>query len=116
MYESIVVGVGGARYGLPMAKVVEVIGLSHTTPVPLGPRALVGLMHLRGQIILVVDLQSLLAKESIDRAILPDEPLLVIRSAETLIGLRVDEVLGPVSDDNATPVDIDALLVQLKQA
>ena len=115
MYEQMVVAVGGKRWSLPMAQVVEVVGLQHTTPVPLGPRALLGLMHLRGQIILVVDLHAALLGEEPGGATLPDEPLLVVRTAETTIGLRVDEVLGPGHDDSAQPIDLSIVVGRLRE-
>jgi chemotaxis signal transduction protein len=115
MYERMRVQVSGKHYALPMQSVVEVVGLAHTTPVPRGPRLLVGLMHLRGQIVLVVDLDVALYGKDIERALLPDEPLLVVRGAETLIALRVDEVVGPTSDDHDEPIDLGKILAQLAE-
>ena len=45
----------------------------------------------------------------------PDEPLLVVRGAETLIGLRVDEVVGPVLDDRDEPIDLATVLSRLQE-
>ncbi len=115
MYERMRVAISGKHYSLPMESVVEVVGLTHTTPVPRGPRALVGLMHLRGQIVLVVDLDVALFGKELERALLPDEPLLVVRGAETLIGLRVEEVVGPVSDDRDEPIDLATVLMRLQE-
>ena len=115
MYERMRVQVSGKQYALPMQSVVEVVGLAHTTPVPRGPRSLVGLMHLRGQIVLVVDLDVALFGKELERALLPDEPLLVVRGADTLIGLRVDEVLGPTSDDGDEPIDLAKIVARLQE-
>lgn len=111
-----IVAIGGTQFAVPMASVVEVVGLGHVTPVPRGPRALVGLMHLRGQIVFVVDVLTALGQDELQRALLPDEPLLVVRGQDSLIGLRVDEVLGPTArEHDATPVDIDTLLLRLSE-
>jgi purine-binding chemotaxis protein CheW len=66
-----------------------------TTPVPLAPPAVLGLVHLRGQIATVVDLRRRLDLSPRD----PGEPHVnvVVQSADGLVCLPVDDV-GDVID------------------
>ena len=42
-------------FGIPVERVQEVIASPAVTPVPLAPRAVAGLINLRGQIVTVID-------------------------------------------------------------
>jgi purine-binding chemotaxis protein CheW len=54
------VRVGGEPYALPVTDVLEVAPLGEVTPLPGAPPAILGVRNLRGQILPVVDLASLL--------------------------------------------------------
>jgi purine-binding chemotaxis protein CheW len=52
--------VDGLFFGIEVAKVQEVMGAVHMTPVPLAPPAVRGLINLRGQIVTSIDLRCCL--------------------------------------------------------
>jgi purine-binding chemotaxis protein CheW len=77
-------------FGLPVGRVQEVISSPAITPVPLAPRAVAGLINLRGQIVTVIDLWLALGFEKRPAAMLP--AMVVVRSENATLGLLVDEV------------------------
>lgn len=84
--------------GLPLDDVSEVIALGDMTPVPGTPPAVRGLVHLRGQLVPVVDLQCVLSRTTAADP-LAGAPLVVVaarRGDEPLLraALMVDRVLG----------------------
>lgn len=82
---------------IPMAAALEINPLGRATPLPNLPRWLMGVANLRGEIVSVVDLKAFLG-------LTPDgegrgdsgrpRMLILVRSAETIIGLAVDQVAG----------------------
>lgn len=90
--------------GIEVGHVQEVMGARPVTPVPLADRAFRGLINLRGQIVLAVDLRRCLG---LDDA--PDGLRLmsvVLRTPEGPVCLLVDEVLDivDVSSEAMEPV------------
>lgn len=85
----------GLYFGLPVLDVQEIIRCQPMTRVPLAPKAVRGLINLRGQIVTALDLRRRL--ELPDRS--PDElPVnVVIRTDDGAISLLVDEI-GDVLD------------------
>ncbi|NBT12638.1 MAG: purine-binding chemotaxis protein CheW [Planctomycetia bacterium] len=83
--------VGEHCFAIASAGVAEVLSSAAIAPVPLAPPAIVGLLHLRGRIVPVIDMRQSLG--------LPDRPPaaasthLVIRLADDWYSLLVDEVL-----------------------
>jgi purine-binding chemotaxis protein CheW len=61
MLDLVVCALAGARYGMAMAHVLEVIPLRELTPVPGAPPFVVGVMHHRGNLLPILDLSRLLA-------------------------------------------------------
>ena len=51
----------GHTYGVPVSRVQEVLKGQLSTPVPLAPDAVAGLMNLRGEVVLVIDLRARLS-------------------------------------------------------
>lgn len=85
----------GHTYGIPVARVQEVLKGQGATPVPLAPAAVSGLMNLRGEVVLVIDLRTSLglARRAADEA-----PMSVVVHAEgEVISLLVDRI-GDVVD------------------
>lgn len=80
----------GEDYGIEIRYVTEIIGVQKITPVPNTPHYLKGVINLRGRVIPIMDVRR--------RFHLPeceyDERtcVIVVRLAETLIGLVVDTV------------------------
>ncbi|HYA63641.1 MAG TPA: chemotaxis protein CheW [Candidatus Sulfotelmatobacter sp.] len=77
-------------FGIELSKVQEVIQQRELTKVPLAPFVVRGLMNLRGQIVIAVDLRRQLE--------LPDRPpdrlpmSVVVRAGEDAVSLLVDEI------------------------
>ncbi|MGP8233031.1 MAG: chemotaxis protein CheW [Methylovirgula sp.] len=72
--QCFIVFVGGESFGLPVDSVQTIFGIEAVTPVPLGPREIIGLVNLRGKIVTAVSLRR--------RLNLPEPP-------ETRSGLAV---------------------------
>jgi purine-binding chemotaxis protein CheW len=51
---------GGEHYALPVAAVIEIAELGQVTPVPGAPSGVLGVRNLRGQVIPVIDLATML--------------------------------------------------------
>lgn len=85
--------VDNALFGVDVKRVQEVLKAQDLTPVPLAPPTIAGLMNLRGQIVLTLDLRHLLG--------LPPRPdnttaNVVLRSDDGPISLLVDSIDGVV--------------------
>lgn len=80
----------GLFFGVEVEKVQEVIRYQEMTQVPLAPSVVRGLINLRGQIVMALDLRRRI--ELPDRA---DDALpmnVVIRTEESAVSLLVDEI------------------------
>ncbi len=87
--------VDGARYGVDVLLVQEALRAQARTPVPLAPAGVAGLVNLRGEVVLAVDLRVRLGLTPMaDDA----EPMMVVVQVDDEpISLLVDEV-GDVLD------------------
>lgn len=80
----------GTIFGVPVPQVQEVILFQQMTHVPLAPAIVEGMINLRGQIVIAVDLRRKLA--------LPERPPgqvpmnVVVRASEGAVSLLVDEI------------------------
>jgi purine-binding chemotaxis protein CheW len=80
----------GLFFGVEVEKVQEVIRYQEMTQVPLAPPVVRGLINLRGQIVMALDLRR--------RLELPDRPEdalpmnVVVRTEESAVSLLVDEI------------------------
>jgi purine-binding chemotaxis protein CheW len=81
---------GGRWLGIEVGRVQEVLRARPTTPVPLAPPVVAGLVNLRGQIVTAVDLRRRL--ELADAAAAPDPAQVVVRGVDGAVSLLVDEV------------------------
>lgn len=72
--------VGDRRFGLPILTVREIIRACETTPVPLAPRRVRGLINLRGQIVTILDLAVRLGIP--DRGAAPESNVVVLEAAQ----------------------------------
>jgi purine-binding chemotaxis protein CheW len=91
-------------FGIPVEHVQEVIQHQEMTPVPLVPAAVRGLINLRGQIVLAVDLRRRLGMEDMSGTRPPMN--VVVRTDEGALSLLVDEIgdVLEVSEDGFEPV------------
>lgn len=81
--------VGDACFAVPAEGVVEVLRAGVTTRVPLAPAAILGLVHLRGRIVPVVDPAAHLG---VDRPFPERATLLVIALQDDWYALVIDEM------------------------
>jgi purine-binding chemotaxis protein CheW len=81
---------GKLLFGVQLEKVQEVIRYLEITQIPLAPRVVSGLMNLRGQIVMGIDLRRRL--EMADRAEETHPMNVVIRSSDGAVSLLVDEI------------------------
>lgn len=86
--------------GISVVQVQEVLRDQETTPVPLAPDSISGLMNLRGQIVTAIDLRTILG--------LPPRPEggramnVVIRTADGAVSLMVDDIGDVIEADEDT--------------
>ncbi|HMK31357.1 MAG TPA: chemotaxis protein CheW [Terriglobales bacterium] len=80
----------GLFFGVEVEKVQEVIRHQKTTPVPLAPEVVGGLINLRGQIVTAIDLRRRLALAERDPQFQPMN--VVVRTDEAVVSLLVDEI------------------------
>ena len=90
----------GYLFGVPVPRVQEVIRFQPMTPVPLAPPAVEGLINLRGQIVLALDLRRSLALGERSEGELPVN--VVVRTADGAISLLVDEIGDVIEVEEST--------------
>lgn len=79
------------EYAVPIAEVKEIQVLGNLTPVPNAPGFVLGIINIRGQIIVVIDLEKRLAlSRQTERKEAPH--VLIIEAQETNYGVLVDKV------------------------
>jgi len=90
---------GPLFFGLEVERVQEVIRYQQMTRVPLAPKAISGLINLRGQIVAAMDLRERLKMPGREAGQLPMN--VVIRTSDGPISLLVDEIgdVLEVTDD-----------------
>jgi purine-binding chemotaxis protein CheW len=86
--------VSGESYGVDVLDVREVVRSQPLTPVPRAPQAVRGLLNLRGEIVLAIDLRTVLVPGSSGS---PDPVNLVVSREGGVVSLLVDDV-GDVLD------------------
>ncbi|HLH33161.1 MAG TPA: chemotaxis protein CheW [Alloacidobacterium sp.] len=82
------VRVGQTLYGIPVTRILEILGKPVKQPVPLAPDYIGGLVHYRGEVLTTVSLRRLLEMPPREDA----EDILVFEGADGYFGLLVDEV------------------------
>lgn len=87
-------------FGVPVMSVQEVIRPQEMTRVPLAPPVVKGLINLRGQIVMAVDLRERLGMPERPAGELPMN--VVIRTKDGAVSLLVDEIGDVVEVDEST--------------
>src|SRR5208283_6190650 len=87
-------------FGVESQKIQEVVTYRDLRPVPLAPPVVSGLMNLRGQVVVVLDLRRQL--ELPDRAANATPVCLVVRAAGGTVCLLADEVGNVVEVEDET--------------
>jgi len=107
---------GSEEYGLPISRVSGIIRFETVTPVPRAPRAVLGVIDLRGRVIPIVDLGLRLFGK-------PFEPLsrsriIVTESQEGSVGLAVDGAseVATFAPDDLMPAPAGAVAPDIADA
>lgn len=82
------VRVGEVTFGVPITRILEILGGSPVQTVPLAPPYIGGLAHYRGEVLATVSLRSLLELPPREGA----SDILIFESSDGYFGLLVDEV------------------------
>jgi purine-binding chemotaxis protein CheW len=99
---------GDLFFGIEVLKVQEVIRAQAMTRVPLAPRAIRGLINLRGQIVTAIDLRERLGLPALADG--QDSMNVVVRTDEGAVSLLVDEIGDVLEADAAAYEDPPATL------
>ncbi len=105
MSQYVTFTLGGTSYGVDVLRVQEALRSHVRTRVPLAPPDVAGLVNLRGQVVLTVDLRTRLGVTGRT----DDEPMMVVvQAGGEVVSLLVDEIgdvveVGP--DSFAPPPD-----------
>jgi purine-binding chemotaxis protein CheW len=85
---------GRERYALPLPELAEVLPFEACTSIPEAPAEVLGVINLRGEIRLVLDLRHILglAPEDADGADAGRGYVLLLRRVDQQVGLRVEQV------------------------
>jgi len=91
--------IGDQTFGVPVSQVQEVIRFQPITPVPLAPEAVEGMINLRGQIVIALDLRRRL---ELIRRTAGDPTNVVVRTAAGAVSLLVDKISDVVEVDESS--------------
>lgn len=87
-------------FGVPVQQVQEVIRYQEMTRVPLMPLVIRGLINLRGQIVMAVDLRRRLGMQDRPEGLLPMN--VVVRTGDGAVSFLVDEIGDVIEVDAAS--------------
>lgn len=90
----------GKLFGVPVPQVQEVIRFQQMTPVPLAPATIEGMINLRGQIVIAIDLRRRISLPERSKKELPIN--VVVRAADGAISLLVDEIGDVIEVEHST--------------
>jgi purine-binding chemotaxis protein CheW len=88
--DFVAIQVGKQDFAVPVMQVRDVLRQQHLTPVPLAPRAVAGLLNLRGRIVTAIDLRIRLGLPP--QAAGGDVAHVVVENGSELYALVVDSV------------------------
>lgn len=86
--------VGRKRYAISVTRVKEILPLTDLTPVPNAPRAILGMTLIRGEVVVVVDMQNVLEGYSRPEDGLDQLKILLCEFEDKKIAFCVDQVIG----------------------
>lgn len=82
----------GELFGVPLREVVEISKLLPIVPVPFSPKFVLGVINVRGEIIPVIDLKTILKLNKGTE----EERVVLVESNKGKVGILVDKVVGVV--------------------
>jgi len=105
--------VAGARYGIDVLRVQEALRAQARTTVPLAPPGITGLVNLRGQVVMLLDLRTRLGLGPLAA---DAEPMMIVVEVDgEPISLLVDEIGDVIDvDDSQFETPPDTLPVALR--
>lgn len=108
--------VGSEEYGLPISRVSSIIRYERVTPVPRAPRAVQGVIDLRGRVIPVVDLGKRLFGADFEP--LPRSRIIVTETSSGAVGLAVDGAseVATFAPDDLMPAPTAAVAPEIADA
>jgi purine-binding chemotaxis protein CheW len=89
--QMLVFEVGGRAHALEAASIEEIAAAVTITPIPGAPDSIEGVIDYRGRMIAVLDLRKLLSLPP--KALMPSDHLIIARSEDGLVALRVDRAI-----------------------
>lgn len=85
--QALLVDVAGTRCALPLDAVQEILPAARVEPAPSAPRAVLGVLNLRGTAVVVVDVAVLLGRGG--EELRPSDRFVVLEGTDPSIALRV---------------------------
>lgn len=82
---------GSESYALPLSKIREIMRVPQITEVPRGPRHVLGIISVRGQVTTLIDLRRQLSM--LEQPLTPRTRVLLVEHGLETLGLLVDRVL-----------------------
>ncbi len=82
--------IDGQLFGIPVAKVQDVLSSQRTTPIPLAPPEIAGSLNLRGRVVTMIDMRIRLGLSPRDSSEV--EMSIVVEHGQELYSLMVDSV------------------------
>lgn len=95
------------EYTVPILKVQEIINLPPITKIPQAPYYIEGITNLRGRVIPILNLKSLINLTSRDEK---GKRVIVVSSGKNIFGVLVDDISGVITIDESTIESCDELL------
>ncbi|MFH2062871.1 MAG: chemotaxis protein CheW [bacterium] len=109
-FQIVVFTLDGEEYGVPITDIQEIIRVSEVTPIPGAPDFILGILNLRGRIVVVVDLEKRFGLERTDDS--ASQHIIISEVAESTFGVVVDQVSEvlriPVSRVQPTPAVVSS--------
>lgn len=84
----------GKHYAINVVKVKEILPLRQLTPVPNAPSAVLGITLIRGEVVSIVDLHSVLEGKTTKDFSLEHSKILLCEFNQAVVAFLVDEVIG----------------------
>ncbi len=109
---AVAVGLGAAEFGLPLERVSAVLRPPPVTRTPFPPPDVVGVVHLRGALLGVLDLGTRLRAAP---ALRPGRLVVVTPAGREPVALLVDRVAGIVETDDAVEAPPEEALAALPE-
>ncbi len=97
--EILVFEIGGQRYGLPSAEILEIVRAVAITPLPRAPAIVEGVINLRGSVVPVLDLRSRFRLPA--KSLEPSDHFIVAWARKRTVALRVDQAVELIRLDPA---------------